>query len=69
MDGKIDMIIDGDGIEIGLESTIVDLTGEKPMILRPGYITREMLKDVLGEVEVDRTILSADSKDRPKLQE
>ena len=66
MDGRIDMIIDGDGIEIGLESTIVDLTGEKPMILRPGYITREMLKDVLGEVEVDRTILSADSKEPPK---
>ena len=36
------------------------------MILRPGYITREMLKDVLGEVEVDRTILSADSKEPPK---
>ena len=66
MDGRIDMIIDGDGIEIGLESTIVDLTGEKPMILRPGYITREMLKDVLGEVEVDHTILSADSKEPPK---
>ena len=66
MDGRIDMIIDGDGIEIGLESTIVDLTGDVPMILRPGYITREMLQEVLGEIEVDRTILSADSKEPPK---
>lgn len=66
MDGRIDMIIDGDGVEIGLESTIVDLTGEKPMILRPGYITEEMLNEVLGQVEIDQTILSADSKQRPK---
>ena len=66
MDGRIDMIIDGDGVEIGLESTIVDLTGEKPMILRPGYITEDMLNEVLGQVEIDQTILSADSKQRPK---
>ena len=66
MDGRIDMISDGDGVEIGLESTIVDLTGEKPMILRPGYITEEMLNEVLGQVEIDQTILSADSKQRPK---
>ena len=66
MDGRINMIIDGDGVEIGLESTIVDLTGEKPMILRPGYITEEMLNEVLGQVEIDQTILSADSKQRPK---
>ena len=36
-------VLDGDGIEIGLESTIVDMTGEVPMILRPGYVTLEML--------------------------
>lgn len=66
MDGRIDMIIDGDGVDIGLESTIVDLTGEKPMILRPGYITEEMLNDVLGQVETDPTLLTADSKEAPK---
>ncbi len=66
MDGRIDMIIDGDGVDIGLESTIVDLTGEKPMILRPGYITEEMLNDVLGQVETDPTLLQADSKVVPK---
>lgn len=57
MDGKIEMIIDGGAVGIGLESTIIDLSGDKPMILRPGYITQQMLEDVLKEVEVDRTIL------------
>lgn len=66
MDGRIDMIIDGGDIAIGLESTIVDLTGDVPMILRPGYITLNMLKDVLGEVECDPTLLDGDCKERPK---
>ena len=66
MDGRIDMIIDGGDIAIGLESTIVDLTGDVPMILRPGYITLDMLKDVLGEVTMDPTLLDGDCKERPK---
>ena len=66
MDGRIEMIIDGGSIGIGLESTIVDLTGEVPMILRPGYITKEMLERVLGKVQVDRTILDGNSKQPPK---
>lgn len=66
MDGRIDMIIDGGDSGIGLESTIVDLTGEKPMILRPGYITEAMLADALGEVAVDPTIMDGNCKDRPK---
>ena len=44
MDGRIDMIIDGGDSEVGLESTIVDFTAGEPMILRPGYITKEMLE-------------------------
>lgn len=66
MDGRIDMILDGGTLGIGLESTIVDLTGEMPEILRPGYITKEMLEEVLGKVETDKTILSLDSKTPPK---
>ena len=66
MDGKIDMIIDGGAVGIGLESTIVDLSGDKPMILRPGYITQEMLEKVLNEVDVDRTILDDSSGIKPK---
>ncbi len=56
MDGRIDMIIDGGSVGIGLESTIVDVTGKIPVILRPGSITYEMLKKELGEIEVDKAI-------------
>ncbi len=66
MTGRIDMILDGDGIDIGLESTIVDMTGETPEILRPGYITKDMLEKVLGEVKVDKTILDINCKEPPK---
>ena len=57
LDGRIDMILDGGAVGIGLESTIVDLSTGVPTILRPGYITGEML-EVLGEVQVDPAILS-----------
>ena len=66
MDGRIDMIIDGGIIEIGLESTIIDLTEAVPIILRPGFITREMLQAVIGEVQIDRTLLDGDSIQIPK---
>lgn len=66
MDGRIDMILDGGEADIGLESTIIDLTGEEPMILRPGYITEEMLRETIGKVETDRTILEGNSKQAPK---
>lgn len=66
MDGKIEMIIDGGEVGIGLESTIVDVTEGIPMILRPGYITQEMLAEILGKIEVDRTILDDNSVQAPK---
>ncbi|MDO4293689.1 MAG: L-threonylcarbamoyladenylate synthase [Eubacteriales bacterium] len=66
MDGRIEMILDGGEVGIGLESTIVDLTGEEPMILRPGFVTQGMLESVLEHVETDRTILDADCRLRPK---
>ena len=57
MNGRIDMIIDGGMVGIGLESTIIDVTVEPPMILRPGFITKEMLQDLFGTVETDPAIL------------
>ena len=60
MDGRIEMILDGgEEVGIGLESTIVDLTGDIPMILRPGYVTQKMLEEVANQVDVDKTILDA----------
>ena len=69
MDGRIDMILDADaGTDgaIGIESTIVDMTGEVPMILRPGYITQKMITKVIGKTDTDVTILDNNSKQPPK---
>lgn len=66
LDGKIEMILDGGSVDIGVESTILDMTVSPPMILRPGAITREMFEEVIGEVTVDQTILSAESTQAPK---
>ena len=66
MMGRIDAIIDGGEVGIGLESTIIDLTVTPPQILRPGYITQEKLSTVLGTVDTDTTILRADSGQAPK---
>ena len=67
MDGRIPMILDGGAVGIGIESTIIDLTEETPMILRPGYITQEMLTDALGEeVRIDPGIIASDSGQKPK---
>lgn len=65
-DGKIDMILDGGTVDIGLESTIVDMTVEPPMILRPGAITKEMLEEVVGEIAVDATLISEEHNQAPK---
>ena len=46
-DGKVDVLIDGGDVPIGLESTVIDATGETPVILRPGAITQEMLENLL----------------------
>lgn len=52
--GKIPLILDGGPCAVGVESTVLDLTGEVPTVLRPGGITKEQLEEVLGEVAVDR---------------
>lgn len=66
MTGRIDMILDGGEVGIGLESSIIDLTVSPPQILRPGYITEEMFANVLGQVDTDVTILKSDSGQAPK---
>lgn len=66
MAGRIEMILDGGDVGIGLESTILDLTEGTPRILRPGYVTREMLEKELGSVAVDAAITMPDSGQAPK---
>ncbi len=58
LDGKIDMIVDGGQVGIGIESTIIDMSGDVPMLLRPGFITKAMLEEEVGEVLVDKVVLA-----------
>ena len=66
LQGKIPMILDGGAVTIGLESTIVDLTEEIPTILRPGFISLDMVQAVLGEAQIDRGLIANDSNIHPK---
>lgn len=66
MNGRIEMIVDGGQVGIGVESTILDLTVEPPRILRPGYITQEMLEALLGKVDADVTMMQDNSGEVPK---
>lgn len=63
LNGRIEMIIDGGSSDIGLESTIVDLTVKPVQILRPGYITIEMLKEVIPDIVYDKAILKHEKND------
>lgn len=65
--GKVDAIISGGDSRVGIESTVLDMTGDIPLILRPGGITREMLEKVLGEVAIDPAVEGPTSgKTKPK---
>jgi len=63
MDGRIEAILDGGPCEVGVESTIVDLTGERPRLLRPGGVTPEELRALLGELDIDRAVLGQIAND------
>lgn len=54
--GRIDYIIDGGPCQVGVESTVLDVTTDIPIILRPGGITLEMLESVLGKVNTDSVL-------------
>ncbi|MGN0106231.1 MAG: L-threonylcarbamoyladenylate synthase [Hominilimicola sp.] len=63
MTGRIDAIIDGGDCNVGVESTIVDFTGERPVILRPGGVTYDDLKAHGIDVEIDKNILQSIAPD------
>lgn len=64
LNGKIPLIIDGGSCDIGIESTVIDLSEEVPTILRPGFYTYEYIKEILPNVRLDDSIV--DSKKIPK---
>ena len=61
--GNIDAVVDGGPCRVGLESTIVDLTEDRPRLLRPGGITPEQLIAVLGDLVVDKAVTAQIDKD------
>lgn len=65
--GKIDMIIDGGACEFGLESTIVDVTEDIPCLCRPGSVTPDMIREVVGEITIDKAVIKKVEKgEKPK---
>ena len=58
MDGKIDAVFDGGACGVGVESTVITLAEDTPRLLRPGRVTLEQLREVLGEVELDSAVLN-----------
>ena len=66
LSGRINAIIDGGDGDIGIESTIIDLTEDVPVILRPGYISLEMARHVLGDVRMDPGLSEENPNLRPK---
>ena len=61
--GKIEAVVDGGPCRVGLESTIVDLSEDRPRLLRPGGITPEQLMEVLGDLVVDKAVTAQIDKD------
>lgn len=57
MDGRIPMILDGGACAVGVESTVLDVAGDAPRVLRPGGVTPEMIQAVVGEVRVDESVM------------
>ena len=57
MEGRIPLILDGGACQVGVESTVVDLTGDMPCVLRPGAITARMIADVAGDCAVASSVM------------
>lgn len=66
LDGRIDLVLDGGPAGVGVESTVLDLTGQVPVILRPGGVTLEALRGILGDVMVDPAVLNNLPAARPR---
>lgn len=68
MDGRVDAVIDGGDCAVGVESTVLDLTGEKPVLFRPGGVTLEQLEEVIGEVQVVTSAVKGEAPKSPGLK-
>ena len=57
---RVDMVLDGGPCEVGIESTVLDLSGEQPVILRPGGVSRQRIEELIGPVDVRDAVVAAD---------
>lgn len=68
MDGRVDAIVCGEDCEVGVESTVIDMSGEIPVLLRPGGVTAEQLKEVLGRVDIVTSVKEGENPKSPGLK-
>jgi L-threonylcarbamoyladenylate synthase len=66
LSGRIDIILDGGETGVGVESTVLDMTVDPPVLLRPGGVTLEQLSKEIGEVMVDRSVHGAEAGEAPR---
>lgn len=66
MTGRVDAIICGENSLVGVESTVIDVTGDVPVILRPGGVTPQMVLDVCGDVIVDKNVNGVSESEKPR---
>lgn len=60
--GRVDYILDGGSSLVGVESTVISMVDEVPMLLRPGGVTVEQLEEVVGEININHGVLSQMAK-------
>lgn len=65
---KVDILIDGGKSEVGLESTVIDVTKEIPVILRPGMITVDMVKSIVGNVYINSDLIGDETPKAPGMK-
>ena len=68
MDGRVDAIIDGGDCSVGVESTVLDLSGEKPILYRPGGVTAEEIENLIGEIVITTKAKEGESPKSPGLK-
>jgi L-threonylcarbamoyladenylate synthase len=70
LDGRIDVVLDGGPTDVGIESTVLSLAGERPVLLRPGHVTRAEIEAVIGPIDVaDASVPEAAPRASPGLME
>ncbi len=58
LSGRVEAIVDGGACKVGLESTVILMVGDKPRLLRPGFVTPEQIQAEIGEIIIDKAILN-----------